>query len=73
MKTPEIVYRGNLNDEFIADVRGGKYNVNEGVICKGTETSGQYRGGIWMCKIKTQAYLDRLKDRFRDDWAKYAE
>jgi len=34
---------------------------------------GAFEGGIWMCKIKTQAYLDSLKLKFGDDWQKYGE
>lgn len=73
VKTPEIIYEGNLSDQFIQDIRDSKYPVNEGVICKGIEKSGAFFGGIWTCKIKTQAYLDKLKLNFGDDWKKYAE
>ncbi len=73
IEIPRIVYEGNLSEEFIKQIREDKYNTPEGVICKGTETSGAYMGGIWMCKIKTQKYLDSLKTRFGDEWTKYAE
>ena len=72
-KIAKVVCEGNLNEELIADVRANKFNLKEGVICKGSTVKGQYRGGIWMCKIKTQAYLDSLKERFKDEWVKYAE
>lgn len=64
VEIPMVIYRGNLNDEFIADVREGKYPVNEGVLCKGTERSGAFRGGVWMAKVKTKAYLDRVFSRY---------
>lgn len=73
VKIPDVVYHGNLNNEFIADVRANKYNLNEGVICKGVKSRGDAMGGIWMCKIKTQNYFDRLKERFAEEWSKYAE
>lgn len=73
VEIPEIIYEGNLNESFIQDVRENKFNLKEGVICKGTETSGAFMGNIWMCKIKTQAYLDKLKSVFHEDWVKYAE
>lgn len=73
VRTPAVVYEGNVNDELIRDVREGKYDVNEGVVCKGTQSSGAYRGKVWMCKIKTNAYLERLRTRFGSDWTKYAE
>lgn len=73
IEIPKIVYQGNLNDEFIKDVREGKYNVKEGVICKGTETSGAFCGGMWTCKIKTNAYIQKLKETFGHEWEKYGE
>ena len=69
---PEVVYEGNLNEEFIKQIRENT-TLKEGVICKGTETSGAFAGGVWMCKIKTQAYIDKLKDQFKEDWQKYGE
>lgn len=70
---PRIIYEGNLNEEFIRDVRNDKFNLLEGVICKGTESVGNASGGVWMAKIKTQKYLDSLKVLFKEDWVKYAE
>lgn len=70
---PDIVYRGNMNEEFIQDVRNNVFNLKEGVICKGTETNGAFSGNVWMCKIKTSAYFEKLKTRFADDWQKYGE
>lgn len=73
VEIPRIVYEGDLNDSFINDVRNNVFGLKEGVICKGTETSGAFSGGCWMCKIKTQQYLDSLKERFKEDWIKFAE
>lgn len=73
VKIPRVVYEGNLTDDFICRVRADEFNTFEGVICKGVETSGAYRGKVWQCKIKTQRYLDSLKNRFGDEWEKYAE
>ena len=70
---PKVIYEGNLNDQFINDIRNNKFNLNEGVICKGLEPSGAFFGHVWMCKIKTQAYFDRLKNRFKENWQQYAE
>jgi hypothetical protein len=47
----KVIYEGNLNKQFIHDVREGKYPVFEGVIAKGDD---------FMVKIKTKAYYDRL-------------
>jgi hypothetical protein len=58
-----------LTGKFADDVRTGKYGVAEGVVCKGGE------GGpdLWMAKIKTHAYLERLKRAFADRWEEYWE
>lgn len=58
----DVVYQGNMNYPFINDVRMGKYALNEGVVCKGFD---------WSCKIKTQAFLDRLKNKYGDEWEKF--
>lgn len=64
-----VVYEGKLTGQFAEDVRAGKYGVAEGVVCKGG------RGGpdLWMAKIKTYAYLARLKAAFSDRWEDYWE
>lgn len=67
----QVVYEGNLNQQFIQDVREGKYPVFEGVVCKGLV--GKAPHGIWMAKIKTNKYLEELKVRFAADWEKYWE
>lgn len=75
VEIPDIVYEGNLNEDFILSVRNNQagYPLTEGVICKGTQTKGSYRGKVWMCKIKTNSYIESLKSRFGDDWEKYSE
>lgn len=73
VKTAKVVYEGNLNEEFIQSVRNNEFDLDEGVICKGIEPSGAFRGGVWQCKIKTLSYFEKLKKRFNNDWEKYAE
>jgi hypothetical protein len=63
-----VVYRGKLTGQFVEDVRSGKYGVEEGVICKGRKG-----GEIWMVKIKTNAYMSKLKQAFADRWSDYWE
>ncbi len=62
------VYRGKLTGRFAEDVRQGRYNVSEGVVCKGEDD-----GRVWMVKIKTNAYMLRLKEAFADRWEDYWE
>jgi hypothetical protein len=60
----QIVYEGNLNKEFIEDVRNGLYPVVEGVVAKGDD---------FRVKIKTKAYLERLKEVYKDGWKNFWE
>lgn len=65
---PKIVYGGKFHGQFVEDVRNGKYPVNEGVVCKGV-----YKNQIYMCKIKTNAYMEKLKNKFKDNWINFWE
>lgn len=68
VRIANVVYRGRLTGRFASDVRAGRYGVTEGVVCKGGET-----GAVWMVKIKTDAYLQRLQQSFGQDWEIYWE
>ncbi len=70
VNTAKVIYQGNLTDGFITDVRKGVYQVNEGVVCKGLDRTGAFSGNVWMCKIKTYAYLNRLRERYGEDGIK---
>lgn len=72
---PEVVYQGNLTDGFIQSVRNEEFgkDLGEGVVCKGTEYVGNYAGHVWMCKIKTQRYLEKLKQVHGDKWKEFWE
>lgn len=62
------VYRGRLTGRFAEDVREGRMGVKEGVVCK-----GEIDGNVWMVKIKTNAYMERLKAAFAESWEDYWE
>lgn len=66
LNIPEIVYRGIFTPEFINDIEEGNYPVNEGVIAKG---SAGHK--LWMAKIKTKAYKEKLKTVFSGTWMNY--
>ena len=66
--TARVVYRGRLTGRFADDVRRGRYGVAEGVVCKAG--AGPHR---WMAKIKTNAYMERLKRAFAERWEDYWE
>jgi hypothetical protein len=63
-----VVYEGKFTGQFAEDVRTGRYGVAEGIVCKGG--SGP---GMWMAKIKTYAYRERLKAAFAERWEDYWE
>jgi hypothetical protein len=69
LEIARVVYRGKLTGKFSEDVRSGKYNVDEGVICKG----GTGGDDLWMVKIKTNTYMSKLKQAFADRWEDYWE
>lgn len=65
---PRLIYKGKFTGAFVEKVRQGHYKVGEGVVCKGI-----VNGKVYMCKIKTDAYLKRLKEEFKDEWKNYWE
>jgi hypothetical protein len=69
LPSARAVYQGRLTGKFCDDVRQGRFGVNEGVVCKGV------CGGLdrWMVKIKTYAYLEKLKAAFADNWEDFWE
>jgi hypothetical protein len=69
LPTPCVVYKGKYNGQLGEDVRNGKFGVAEGVVVKG----GKGGSDVWMAKIKTSAYLQRLKAAFADNWEAYWE
>ena len=60
LEIPRVRYSGKLNDELIKNVRNNIYNVKEGVVCKGIGHRGDYFGKVWMTKIKTIEYLNKV-------------
>ncbi len=69
LRIARVIYEGRLTGKFTDDVRAGKYGVTEGVVCKG----GTGGPGVWMIKVKTNAYMERLKQAFADRWEEYWE
>ena len=55
----ELVYTGNMSKSFVEQVKGGILSLNEGVVCKGND---------WAAKIKTEAYLTKLKNYVGPSW-----
>lgn len=81
VEIPRILYEGKPNGTFLEDVRNGKYDIPnrsgewdimEGAVCKGG--SGGHTGkDIWMFKVKTYKYLEKLKEVYANKWEDYWE
>ena len=67
-KVARVVFNGKYTGQLFVDVREGKFGVKEGVVLKGVANNE-----VYMAKIKTNAYLKRLKDTFGDGWHEYWE
>ncbi len=65
---PSVLYEGEFTQELIDDVREGKFPVKEGVIAKGGESHS-----LWMRKIKTNYYLNQIKQFFGTGWKDHGE
>lgn len=66
--TPELLYHGNPNADFIEEVKTGVLEgmTFEGVVCKAQELR---KGRPVTFKVKNQAWLQALKDRCAGDEA----
>lgn len=63
---PEVIYKGELTEDFIREVKEDIFGLDEGVICKGVrKTKGN--DIVWMTKIKTLNWLERLKKDFGEE------
>jgi hypothetical protein len=69
LPTPRVVYRGKFTGRLTDDVRRGRYSVAEGVVIKG----GAGGPDLWMAKVKTDAYRERLRASFAERWEDYWE
>ena len=67
LAVPELVHHGNANTDFVLGVQNGTIPgvTFEGVVCK----SATPKGLVKMFKIKSRAWIDRLKNKCGDDEA----
>jgi len=68
LRTANLVYQGKYSGQLVDDVRNGKFPVKEGVVIKGVH----YKE-VEMFKVKTNAYMQRLQEEFKDNWKDYWE
>jgi hypothetical protein len=66
LRSAEVVYQGPFSEEFISEVWEDKLPLVEGVIAKGGEGHS-----LWMRKVKTKSYKEKLITFFKGDWEKY--
>jgi hypothetical protein len=64
----KVIYKGKYSGQLVEDIRNGKYNVNEGAVIKGVAN-----GKVYMAKVKTNVYMDKLKAVYKDNWKDYWE
>jgi len=60
---PKIVYEGYYDQTLVDNVKNNIYDLNEGVVVKGTtKTKKKEVENVWMVKIKTLNWLQKVKD-----------
>ena len=60
---PRVVYEGNLNKELVQRVKANEFGLSEGVICKGVVQTKRGSDNIYQCKIKTDDWFARLRNK----------
>jgi hypothetical protein len=60
---PRIVYEGNLNKEFVRQIKNNEFGLKEGVVCKGL-IPNRKTDNLYYCKIKTNEWFDRLRAKY---------
>lgn len=58
---PNVIYEGNLNRELVKDIKENKYELQEGIICKGIVKTRKGVDQLYYCKIKTNDWFNRLR------------
>lgn len=60
---PRVVYEGNLNRELVKSVKSNEFGLVEGLICKGVTKTKKGNDQLYYCKIKTNDWFDRLRNK----------
>lgn len=68
VKLPKVIYEGILNKEFVNKVKENEFGLSEGVICKGEVKTKKGNDNLFYCKIKTNDWFERLRNRFPDQY-----
>jgi RNA ligase len=59
---PKVVYKGLLDEYIINNIISNIYGVKEGVVLKGVN-----EGKVWMAKVKTQEWLDKVRAMYGEN------
>jgi len=73
VEIPDLLYRGRANKSFIESVHKSELEgmTFEGVVCKAPNPRGKKTGQRVCFKIKSQIWLNKLKDYCGDDCKKF--
>jgi len=67
---PRVIYDGNLNMSLVKRVKANEFNLSEGIICKGETKTKRGVDNIYVCKIKTDDWFNRLRAKSPVDYEK---
>ena len=72
VEIPETLYKGQLNQQIVEEIKFGTFlgATFEGVVCKG---KGKHKGQPLMFKIKTRAWIEKVKIYCGNDEKKLME
>jgi len=69
LNIPDILHVGKIDEEFVEEIRANT-ELAEGIVCKG---KGKHKGEPLMFKIKTRAWIDKVKAKCGGDENKLRE
>lgn len=59
---PDVIYKGPYTMDFVQTIRDNQYNLKEGVIVKGVLKTKNQKDEVWMVKVKTKEWLQKVKE-----------
>ena len=62
LHVPDVIYKGPYTMDFVQEIRNNKHNLKEGVIVKGVFKTKNKKDEVWMVKVKTKEWLQRVKE-----------
>jgi len=58
---PDVIYKGPYTMDFVQDIRNNNHKLKEGVIVKGVYKTKNKKDEVWMVKVKTIDWLQKVK------------